>query len=344
MAHAKQLPSGAWRVQIHIDGERQSITRNTQREAEYAALEIQLGHKRKAANVTVERAIGDYIDSKDGVLSPSTVGVYRKYKRYYLQDIMNVPVKDLTPVSVQICFNKMAKAGYSPKTLRNAHGLLCAALKTVVPDLKLDTTLPAKQKKIIDLLPVETVVSIVRGTNIELPVMLAMCLSLTESEIRGLTVKSIKDGCLTIEQSVVTVDGESIEKAGGKAYDRVRRLSIPPYIMQLIEATDAWRTREGHLVTITGKAMYCRWTALLKKKQLPHMSFHALRHLNASVMLALGIPDKYAMERGGWKTNSVMKNIYQHTMKQERTAVDTRINEFFEQTIAHDIAHKGAKT
>lgn len=55
----------------------------------------------------------------------------------------------------------------------------------------------------------------------------------------------------------------------------------------------------------------------------------ALRHLNASVMLALGIPDKYAMERGGWATNSTLKNVYQHTFSAERDQVDEKIDNFF---------------
>ena len=38
-----------------------------------------------------------------------------------------------------------------------------------------------------------------------------------------------------------------------------------------------------------------------------HMTFHDLRHLSAIVMLMLNIPDKYAMERGGWLTNSILK-------------------------------------
>lgn len=37
------------------------------------------------------------------------------------------------------------------------------------------------------------------------------------------------------------------------------------------------------------------------------MTFHDLRHLNASVMAALRIPDKYAQERGGWKSDKIMK-------------------------------------
>jgi integrase len=42
-----------------------------------------------------------------------------------------------------------------------------------------------------------------------------------------------------------------------------------------------------------------RFKRLLEKNGLPHMTFHDLRHMNASVMAMLRIPDKYAMERGG---------------------------------------------
>ena len=51
--------------------------------------------------------------------------------------------------------------------------------------------------------------------------------------------------------------------------------------------------------------------------------------MNASVMLALGIPDKYAMERGGWSTNTTLKNVYQHTFTEERRRVDEQIDGFF---------------
>ena len=47
------------------------------------------------------------------------------------------------------------------------------------------------------------------------------------------------------------------------------------------------------------------------------MTFHQLRHLNASVMLALNIPDKYAMEGGDWKTKSALNHVYQHALSAE---------------------------
>lgn len=60
-------------------------------------------------------------------------------------------------------------------------------------------------------------------------------------------------------------------------------------------------------------------------------------------MLALGIPDKYAMERGGWSSPHVMKSVYQHTFSAERKAADDKIDEYFYgllNEISHDISHE----
>lgn len=43
----------------------------------------------------------------------------------------------------------------------------------------------------------------------------------------------------------------------------------------------------------------------------------------------LNIHDKYAMERGGWSTNSTLKSVYQHTFSEERKQVDKKIDDFF---------------
>lgn len=46
-------------------------------------------------------------------------------------------------------------------------------------------------------------------------------------------------------------------------------------------------------------------------------------------MLMLNIPDKYAMERDGWSTNSTLKSVYQHTFSEERKQVDKKIDDYF---------------
>ena len=47
----------------------------------------------------------------------------------------------------------------------------------------------------------EQVIRMIRGTEIELPCLLAMWLSLRMSEVRGLQFGDIKDGVLTIQRS-----------------------------------------------------------------------------------------------------------------------------------------------
>ena len=59
------------------------------------------------------------------------------------------------------------------------------------------------------------------------------------------------------------------------------------------------------------------------------MTFHDLRHLNASIMLMLGIPDKYAMERGGWATDNILKSVYQQTFTSERKKIDKIVDGYF---------------
>ena len=66
---------------------------------------------------------------------------------------------------------------------------------------------------------------------------------------------------------------------------------------------------------------------------LPHMTFHDLRHINASVMALLQIPDKYAQERGGWKTDYTMKKVYTHTFSQGRLEADNKVNDYFERSL-----------
>jgi integrase len=60
-----------------------------------------------------------------------------------------------------------------------------------------------------------------------------------------------------------------------------------------------------------------------------HISFHDLRHINASVMAALGIPDLYAMQRGGWSNTATLKQVYQQTFDDERISADDKIDRYF---------------
>lgn len=50
-------------------------------------------------------------------------------------------------------------------------------------------------------------------------------------------------------------------------------------------------------------------------------------------MALLRVPDKYAQERGGWKSDKVMKKVYMQTFSEEREKVDTVIDSYFENIV-----------
>lgn len=85
---------------------------------------------------------------------------------------------------------------------------------------------------------------------------------------------------------------------------------------------------------MSGIMIYKKFVRLLEKNGLPHMTFHNLRHINASVMAMLKIPDKYAMERGGWRTDNVMKRVYTHTFSWQRNESCDIIDGFFKEIVS----------
>jgi integrase len=148
------------------------------------------------------------------------------------------------------------------------------------------------------------------------------------SEIRGVKYSAIKDGYLTINNVIVTVDGKPVEKTSTKTIGSTRVLKLPQVLENLINHKKETSDSE-YVTTLSGQAIYKRFSRLLEKNNLPHIRFHDLRHLNASVMLKLGIQDKYAMERGGWSTTSTLKSVYQHTFSSEREKADALVDEYF---------------
>lgn len=328
----KKLPSGNWNVVVMVGGRRISITEPTEKKALAAAAAVKAGAKReKQIPLTVGDAINRYIESKDTVLSPATVAGYRRIRANAFQELMPIHVSSLTQEQVQRAVNSMAKTK-SSKSVRNAHGLLSATLATYRPDFTLHTTLPQKQKAEISIPTpehIQVILSGCSGTRMELPIYLAVWLGLRASEIRGLTWDCISGDTLHVKQAIVEGEhGPAVKGTKTTAGDR--RLHLPPQLLDIIQRQP--KTDE-YLVHLSGQAMYKAFSRLCEKLGLPHYRFHDLRHANASIMLALGIPNRYAQERMGHATDNMLKAVYQHTMEHKRTEVDTAVDSYFSQLL-----------
>lgn len=328
MANAKKLPSGRWRVRVYDKNLKKyiSFTEDTKKQAELEAMKYLNGLlPTQHTEMTIGEYIDRYIQSKTNILSPSSIDSYWKIKRNLLTTLCDLTPSELTQETVQKHFNELS-LNRAPKTVRNAHAFLVGVLNVYCPDIHLRTALPKLQKQIKQLPSVQNILSVITGTEIELPCLMALWLGMRMSEIRGARFEDITDGVLTIKNVVVTVQGEHIEKTQTKTYDSTRQIRLPDYILNLIESLPR---ADKHIITLSGQAIYKRFMRLLKNNDIPHISFHDLRHLNASTMLALGVPDKYAMERGGWASTNIMKSVYQHTLTAQRKVYDDVIDEYF---------------
>ena len=326
-----ELPSGAFRCQTMVKGERISVVDVDPAVAHAKVLAIKAGIIEESKNprsITLGVAIDRYIESKDAVLSPSTIVGYKKMKRNDFAPLLKVNVSDITQEKVQRWVNTLAKEK-SSKSVRNAHGLLVVILAEYRPEMTLRTTLP--QKDVVQInIPNEEQIAIImqgcKGREEELPIMLALWLGLRASEIRGLTWDDVKDGRLHIKQAIVQgEDGPALKKT--KTVSGDRWIKLPAHIEELIEA----QPRRGeYIVTLTGQAMYKRFSRLCARLGLPHFRFHDLRHTAASVSAMLGVPTKYSQQRMGHQTDDMLKKVYEHTLRSKEDEFADRIDAYFE--------------
>lgn len=367
MATAKKLPSGSWRVLVYDHTEKvldektgkmkdkriyESFTSDDpsdmgRAEAELAAATFRAnkyrgGHSKSAmASMTLREGVDKYIERcKSLGRSPTTIHDYETIRNHAFQDIMDRRMRDLnedvlqSSIMTEACRAsgryKKSKKPITAKRLQSEWILIGSVLRKYRPGLNFEMIeLPAvKRKRPKELLTAEEIMQIAKGTDVELAVLLAMWLSFTLSEVRGLTKSGSisRDGnYITINQVVVNVGTNVVTKPEAKNDARNRTHRIPPYIKSLIEKVDG-----DVLVPMHGHVIYNHWINAQKAAGIDDpISFHDLRHVNASIMALLQIPDKYAQERGGWKSDRIMKTVYQQTFSAERIRVDDMMDNYF---------------
>lgn len=327
----KKLPSGAWTVRVMIDGHRISITRNTKKECLAEAVALKTGakkEKRAPESITLAKAYEKHILNNEAVWSPSTTAGYKRLSKNTFQSLMPHQLKNISKNSIQREINRMNRAGYSPKYISNAVGLLKSVLKDYAPGMELDLTLPKKRKpdlRMLDDAEIEKILKAAQGDDIELPILMGLWLGMRLSEIRGLKYKDIRNGRIHVCRAVVDdKDGKPVEK-GTKSYSGDRWIDLPDYIKDLIPGGSP----NEYVVTLSGQAIYKCFSRLLEKADIEHCRFHDLRRANAAAMVRLGIDSKYAQQRNGWSTDYMYKQVYAYTMPDRMEEVNLAVNSYF---------------
>lgn len=341
----KKLPSGSYNAVVMIDGQRISVTEETADLVAAKVMSLKAGliaARKHPDRILLKDACAKYIDECRGRLSPTTVDGYERIVKNGFPYLMEKRICDIDQRTLQRAVNDECKrlnnrgCRYTPKTIQNRYSLIVSVLKAYGIEQKV--SLPEVKDKPIFITPPEEIFRAVKGSPVELPVMLAMWLSFTMSEIRGLTKsKSIHGDQISIVETVVRINGVDYRKKGGKEQKRSRTLGLPEYIRNLIDKVEG-----DVIVSQTPASITNRFYRLLERAGLPHIAFHQLRHINASVMAQLQIQPQIANQRGGWSTSYVRERVYTHVFTEERKAADRKIDDYFA-NITNEITNEAEK-
>lgn len=256
-------------------------------------------------------AVARYIASKSAILSPSTIAGYTRYSRLYLQRIYDMDIEDITQEDFQLAVNDDVIDGRSPKTIRNAVGLVKVTLKMFAPEKRFYISQPQKIRPsfyVPDKIEIQHIYSKIKGRELEIPFLLASQCGLRPSEISALTLDDVCHGYVDITKARVRGLKGDVLKAP-KTYCGNRSIPIPKELEELIIT----RSSNGRICLLTSKQISEHWSRFLSEQGIRYFKFYALRHYFASEALLLGVPQKYIAEMMGHSSLEMIERVYQHT-------------------------------
>lgn len=336
MGKAKKLKSGNWRAQAFshfeiVNGEKKSIIKSftapTKAEAEMLAAQFAADKKRyTAGGYTVGEAVDKYIQIKEAVLSPSTIRSYLAYRKN-VKAIEKILISDLTSEDLQKWVGGLSRS-LSAKSVKNIYALVLGAVSSH-SDRMYKVTLPKRPPLKYSVPTDEEVNQLMQTarTDLKIAIALAAIGTLRRGEICALKYKDIyreKNAIYIHSDMVLTKDNKWIYKEIPKTSDSVRIIPLPAEVITLLGEGDA----EEFVIKSTPAAISDSFTRLRERLCLK-CRFHDLRHYAASILHAIGIPDVYIMERGGWSTDGTLKAVYRNSLSDKSIEYSEKANGYF---------------
>lgn len=329
---ARQLPSGSWFCRVRVDGKDIPITRPTEKEAVAEAMAIKAGIKEARLHPkkrTLSQSVDDYIESRQNILSPSTVRGYRAIQRGRFQSMMHKDVHLISQAQWQRAIDAESRL-ISAKTLANAWGFLASVIFEATgqrPVVRLPQVIPAERQWLTPA-QIPVFVEAIKGRSIEIPALLALS-SLRRSELLNLRWKDVD-----LEKGFLRVNGAAVYDENGKLVrkrETKNRTSrrIVPIIPPLRAALEKIKYPGEYVVTMKPTGIFSHINRVCVSNGLPEVGFHGLRHSFASLAYHLQMPEKVAMEIGGWANDQTMHRIYTHLAQEELTKHAQSFTNFF---------------
>ena len=321
-------------------------------EAELARLRAEFEPPKEVGDLSSDMLFADYLlewlEIAKGRLAVATYSSYAAMIKkpvgpYFRQ--RNLTLRELEARHLQMFYSEMLRK-VKPNTVIHYHAIIHSALKYAVKTDMLVQNVADKvdRPKKNSFQPVfllaeemQKMFEALRGTKLELPVLVAAFYGFRRGEVLGLKWDAIdfERGTISVIRTVttITLDGKQteIEQQSAKTKSSLRTLpligSFREYFLQVKEAQEMNKQVCGNcynyeydgfvFVDELGERMRANYLTsafpkFLEDHGLRRMRFHDLRHSCASLLLANGVPLKHIQEWLGHSDFTTTANIYAH--------------------------------
>ena len=336
-------------------------------EAELARLRAEFEPPKEVGDLSSDMLFADYLlewlEIAKGRLAVATYSSYAAMIKkpigpYFRQ--RNLTLRELEARHLQMFYSEMFRK-VKPNTVIHYHAIIHSALKYAVKTDMLVQNVADKvdrpkknsfQPVFLSVEEMQKMFEALRGTKLELPVLVAAFYGFRRGEVLGLKWDAIdfERGTISVIRTVttITLDGKQaeIEQQSAKTKSSLRTLpligSFREYFLQVKEAQELNKQICGNcynheydgfvFVDELGERMRANYLTsafpkFLESHGLRRMRFHDLRHSCASLLLANGVPLKHIQEWLGHSDFTTTANIYAHLdYSSKLTSADAMLN------------------
>lgn len=336
-----------WRVRKTVKGKRVTATfdhKPTESEITIAISKQIVKPSVKGDKRTFEDCAKEFIEVNDGSLTENTIGEYKSALNRLPNWFCETRLENIDSIVAQRAISEYAKqptphGGVKcKKTVDNVWHFASVVLRTFgIHGVEVHTSGKASDD---GYMPTEKditrLLQHIKGTEEEVPVMISAFASLRQGELLALTMDDVKDGMIHVNKAMTKNGNIQLHP---KNKTSVRYTPIPKELEKLIH-------KKGYIYRWNANTLREHFNEACAECGLKHFNFHKLRSYYTCAAHYLGIPDKYIMKNGGWKTDHTLKKNYMRALADKQADEDKQIVAHFSKIIksAPKVTPKKKKT
>ena len=339
-----QRRDGLWVATVNLGWRggrrvRRSLYARTRKQAHdrltSALHELQQGVEPTRQRETVAVYLAEWLAAAESTVRHSTHRRYRQIVQHQLvPHLGRIPLAKLTPGDVEAMLHALADEGMAPRTVHHARTVLRTALARAMRHglvvrnaaaLAAPPRVAHREIRSLDPDQVRLFLATVKGHPHEALLTTAVATGLRQGELLGLRWPDVDlaAGTITVRHALQWIDG-SPTLVETKTTKSRRTIPLPKVAAEALASL--WAQRSAGTVSspylfigtagqpLRGTVALRALEDVLRTAGLPRVTFHALRHTAASLLLAQGVHPRVVMELLGHSTIALTMNTYSHVI------------------------------